>query len=207
MKFSQVAKGTFAEKRTTFRHHGEEVVTLLRPLSAGEEIAVISKARASAVKSGVLDPKPGDSIYEAHLQSETLVLACLDPDSPPVAGRTSTFDEGPAQVLEMDGDTILMLHEQHKIWQEECSPSIRVKSTKELFEIAKAVASSDDPFFYARLSPSTRWQLLVFMAALLLKSPDFKAWSSSISSEGTTSSDGSAATSRPTTTAAEGAKK
>jgi hypothetical protein len=183
VKFSQVAKGTSAEKPSKFRHGETDIEILLRPLNAGEEVEIIAKASKSAVKDGVTSPRPGDSIYDAHLMSETLALSCLDPDSPADA-RTSTFDEGPKQVLQLDNDTILLLWEQQRMWQEECSPSVQAKSTKDLFELAKEVAEGDDPFAYVRLSQRTRWQLQHFTAALLVKSPAFRELCSSISSDG-----------------------
>jgi hypothetical protein len=182
MKFSQVAKGTSAEKASKFRHGDTDVEVLLRPLNAGEEVDVIARATKSAVKDGVAAPRPGDSIYEAHMMSETLALACLDPESPPNA-RVSTFDEGAKQVLQLDNDTILLLWEQQRMWQEECSPSVQSKSTKDLFDLAKEVAEGDDPFSYVRLSQRTRWQLQHFTAALLVKSPAFRELCSSISSD------------------------
>jgi hypothetical protein len=124
--------------------------------------------------------------------SEELALACLDPDSPANA-RTPTFDLGAKDVLDLDNDTIVMLWERQKMWQEECSPSVRTKSTKDLYKLAKEVSEGDDPFPYAALSPLTRFQLQHFTACLLAASPDFKSQFSRLFG-GSSSSDSSAAT-------------
>jgi len=116
------------------------------------------------------------------MMSETIAIACLDPDSAADA-RTPTFDGGAAQVLDLDNDTILVLFEQQRLWQEECSPSVRHKSTTDLFKLAKEVAESDDPFRYVALSQRTRWELQHFTAALLHKSPVFRELFSSTSSD------------------------
>jgi hypothetical protein len=181
MKFSDVAKGTKAEKASAFSYGGKSIPVLLCPLSFEEEIGIIARAVKIAQKEGVREPRPGDPIYEAHAQAETLLLACLDPDSPEGA-RTPTFADT-KEVLQLDQDTVAILCEQQAMWQQECSPSIHEVSTKDLFKHAEEVCERGDPFAFARFSPSMRWLLQRFTAVLLCNSPGYKLWRSLISSD------------------------
>lgn len=124
--------------------------------------------------------------------ANTLAFGCMDPDSP-ASAREPLFDKGAEQVLsELDTDTIAQLFEQHQIWQEECSPTLRAKSVTELFDLAKKVAEEHDPLggSLAALSPHTRLSFMRFLAALLVSSQAFKL-SPSSDSETSTKSDGS----------------
>lgn len=187
MKFSEVFRGTRAERRIVFSFYGHETPILLRPLSALEE----SDAAAYAVKTATgkgTTAAAGDSVYDAAYAAQTLSLACLDADSP-TAARTPFFDGGPDQVLrELDADTIGALFADHQIWQERCSPALRVQTAGDLFALAKKVAEDDDPLVFARMSQRTQWSLLRFSAALLVHSQVLKSSSSSpLSESGTTS--------------------
>lgn len=170
MKFSLIAKGTKAEESATFRYYDKDVAILIRPLSQLEEIDVIAAALKTCKEKGA-EGKPGNAIYEAVRMAATLAVACLDPDSPPGA-RQSVFDLGAEQVLaELDTDTIAQLAERQDRWQEQCSPSFRHKTVKELFEMARKLGEDEhDPLAFARLSPNTQLVLARFMAALLRQS-------------------------------------
>jgi hypothetical protein len=187
MRFSTVSQGTRAERAASFKHGTTVVNVLLRPLTAAEEIEVISKATALAESKGIKNPRPDNPIYESAIWAHSLALACLDPDSPTDA-RAPTFDGGAEQALAaLDSDTLAVLYEQLRVWQEECSPSLRTVGTDALWNALKEVATSDDPFVYARLSPHMRWTLQRFTAALLLKSPGARPFSSSDSGDSSSS--------------------
>lgn len=183
MKFSEIAKGTSAERVTSFRFHGQDVKVIFRPLSALEETDAAAAGIRYAKAKGA-SPEPGP-VYDAAFMAHTLCCGCLDPDSPPDA-RLPFFDKGADQILaDLDTDTIAQLFEQQQMWQEECSPSTKAKSVAELFDLAKAVAADADPLglAYARLSPRTRWTLQRFTANLLVESHVFKPSPSSSSAE------------------------
>jgi hypothetical protein len=181
MKFSTIVKGKKAERLTTYRLFGQDVQVIVQPLSALEEIDVASTAMAFA-KSKDAEPKAGDPVYEAAFMARALILACMDPESSPAA-REPHFDGGTIeQVLSLDPDSLAMLFEQQRLWQEECSPSIRTMSPAELFAAVKRVAEDDGPLasaFYGRLSHHTRLTLLRFTGAQLLKLQELKPWCSS----------------------------
>lgn len=168
-----MARGVRAEKDTTFRFAGSDVKVLIRPLSALEEADVTADAIKFAKSKGS-EALEGRPIYEAAFAAGALAISCLDPDSPADA-RSPLFDKGATQVLsELDTDTIAQLFEQHRLWQEECSPYLKTKSAGELFDLAKRVAQENDPFSYVRMSPRTRWLLQHSTAALLVALQAFK---------------------------------
>jgi hypothetical protein len=171
VKFSQILLGTRAEKPAKVSLAGGGTAdVLLRPLDATEELAVLSSARLEAEAKGHKDPKDGDAIYDSLLAAHTLAVTALDPDSPPEA-RERFFDKGAAQVGALDPDTIAVLYEEQRVWQEECSPSIRAKSAGELVVLTKQIAAADGHGFFLRLSPLTRASWARFSARLLVDSP------------------------------------
>lgn len=170
MKFSDVAKGTRAEQASTLTVEGKETAILFRPLSALEEADVTASAIRFAKSKGG-EPKVGSDLYETGFMVHALALGVLDPDSPPGA-RAPFFDGGFEQILsKMDTDSIAQLHERHRMWQEECSPSYARVSVGRLFELSKEFGrDDDDPKVLARysaLSLTTRLTLLRFMAVQL----------------------------------------
>lgn len=180
MRFSDVAKGTLAERATKFTAYGNAVDVLLRPLSALEETDVAAAAIKYAKSKGS-EPVEGHPIYEAALMANVLAIACMDTESP-AHSRGVFFDGGADQVLrELDTDTLAELFQQQRIWQEQCSPTSNKKNVAELWEAAEKLAADDDPLVYARLSPRTRWILQRFTAALAIELRDSKVSSSSLS--------------------------
>lgn len=166
MKFSQIAKGKRAERPTKFRYGGEDVATLLVPLSAGDEMAVDEAAIKIAKVRGaeVSDASP---VYRRALMMATLHLGCVDPDSPPDA-RTPTFDVGIDQLLELDPDTLAHLYEEHQLHQELVAPNYRQATVPELVRMCKEVAASEqDPFRWFRYSRGMQSSCARFMASLL----------------------------------------
>lgn len=173
-RWSDVEKGTKAEKPTTFPYAGKDVPTVLRTLSMGEEIEVIATAVKAAEKKGVKDPKPGNAIYDAFLKAHTVLLVCMDPESPEKS-RAPFFDGGLDDVLGLGDEIVTMLFEQHEMHQQQTSPSILGTTTKDLFKLAKEVSERGDPFDYARLPLVIRWLLQRFTALLLFNSPAYKS--------------------------------
>jgi len=186
VKFSEVAKGTRAERRTTLRVRDTEVAVLLRPLSALEETEVTASAIRFAKQRGG-ETAPGASLYDTGHMVHALSLGVIDPDSPPEA-RTPFFDGGVDQILSsLDTDSIAVLYQQYRLWQEQTSPSYEAASAVRLYELSKEFGRDDDDpkvlSRYLALSLTTRLSLLRFMAVLLHKSPERSSSHSSISDD------------------------
>jgi hypothetical protein len=188
MRFSDIAKGKAKEKAAVIPgievSQGVALPTLIRPLTAMEEVDVAAAAIAFAKSKGA-PTTPDSKVYQEGEMAATIALAYLDPDSDPKA-RKPTFDLGAEQVLrDLDTDTVAMLSEQHGMWQQECSPGIKSMSPSEAFDLAKGlVKDQDDPkavATYSLLSPIMRWNFTRFMAALLASSQDSRFFSSATS--------------------------
>lgn len=199
MKFSQIAKGASAERPVKVLTKGKEIPARLRPLSAMEEADAVASAIAFSRKKNS-EPKAGQPIYESALAAATVAAATLDDDSPPEK-REPFFDGGMDSALDLDTDAIAILFEEQQAFQEETSPSFRAKSTHELFALLKEVVEKDDPFFYRRISPATRWSLQRITGALLRSARVLKLWDTSPASPDgeTTSPTGSVAGATDTT--------
>lgn len=179
MKFSQVSKGTRAEKAHEFTVREFTHKILVRALSAGEEMDVEAVAIREAKKRGA-EPVAGNSVFESARMMAVIADAILDPDSPSDK-REPYFSLGLPEIGSLDPDTIAHLHQVQQAWQEEISPSYRHKGPADLFKLVKEVADSDDPLVFARYSLKTQWSLGPFMAKLLapLLTRSFSSGSSS----------------------------
>lgn len=193
MKFSNILKGTRAEKRIPVpglqMPDGSPFVVLVRPLTGLEHEAAHASARARAIDKGVEKPELGDPIYDLALMAFILAVGCVDPDSSPEA-RTYSFASGEEILTEMHPEQIVYLHEHHDTWQHECSPSHKRISEDNLLEIVREVAADDGQLNFMRLSPSTRVSFATFTARMLLPSLEAKySLGSTSESTGQTSND------------------
>jgi len=187
MKFSEIAEGISAESPVKVLAKGKEIPARVRPLSAMEETDAVSSAIAFSRKKGA-EPKAGQPIYESALAAATVAMATLDDESPE-GKREPFFDGGMDAALELDTDALAILFEQQQAFQEEKSPSFRAMSTNDLFRLLKEVVEKDDPFFYRRISPATRWNLQRITGALLRSARVLKDWGfSPASPDGTSTS-------------------
>lgn len=141
----------------------------VRPLNPLETSTVIERARAFAVSKGVKDPKDGDELYDDAKILHTLVLACLDHDSPPDAPRP--FFEGGFDQLHgtelLLPDHIAYLYEQQQLWQDECSPRF-MRQTPGQFMAGVVAAAGGDPSFFVGARPGMRWDSMRTLAAAYL---------------------------------------
>ncbi len=187
MKFSETKKGTRAERPIDLpRGDGEAFKMLVRPLNAQEEKQVLETARALAIKQGVADPKEGDALYDFELMIQTILLGCLDPDSPADA-REQSFDLGAVQVnKELNREEIAFLYERQQLWQDECSPSISKMSADDLLLHAMKIAEAEDDLPFVQLRPNLRLILLRTLANLLLTSHEVRLQSGSPTDKTTT---------------------
>lgn len=169
MRFSNVLKGTRAERSLEipgFETDGKPFVVLARPLTGLEYESACASARVRAVEKGVENPVIGDPIYDLALMAHILAVGCVDPDSPPDA-RTPSFDSA-AQILErMNPETIVFVHQNHEVWQDECSPSVHKIEDNEMYNKVSEVAGADGRATFMRFSPSTRVTFSLSMARTL----------------------------------------
>ena len=177
MKFSEVVKGTRAEREAelpgVLTQSGKPVVFLLRPLNDEEEVAVIAKAEAYARSQGA-EPREGSPLFDRTVMVETLLLGCLDVDSP--KDSRAPFFESEKQISKaLDRDAIALLYQMHQAFQSEVSPFARHLSAEQLYAVALEVAAKDTPDPFVRLAPGTQWRSFRTLAMLLIGSPEHRS--------------------------------
>ena len=191
MRFAQIQKGTRARKTVTIEgiedEQGKPVPIDVRPLNGVEQGEVLSKARAFAVEKGVKEPKDGEPIYELGKQVHTLLLGCIDTDSPQDAPRP--FFGSAADVLELTRDVRCFLFEHQEMWEDWCAPRPSRLTDGELQKLAAEMCAADegDDLPFLRLRPVLRWTLVRTLALLHLISPPPKSAPTSISETASTS--------------------
>lgn len=171
MKFSTVVQGKRAERPYLFRYKGKDVPVVLVPLAAIEEMDAEGEAIAASKLRGE-EPKAGHPVYESARMIAILARGVMDPDSP-IDRRESTFDGGPAQIArELGAESIGSLYEQHRAWQDECSPSLRAQTPEQMLVLLDRLIEEDehDPFAFLRPSPQTRLTCTRIMARRLRSS-------------------------------------
>lgn len=133
----------------------------LRPLTSGEQTEVLARARADAVAKGVPDPKADNPIYGLCEQEHTLLLCCVDPDSPENAPRPlfASIDEirGDPQLGQ---DRIAYLFELWQRYQDECSPRYRRMALDEILATMLLLAGEEEDEarrFFESLGPALQW--------------------------------------------------
>lgn len=139
MRFSEIAKGTRAVKRVKFRlangpapsvepgqappDDPSTVEVGVRVLTGEETATVYYRAQEAARAKGV-DTWDGDrEVCRLFLYVHSLVLGCVDPDSPE-GGEPRPFFDSAEQILaspDLGTDNIAFLYEQLEAWQDECS--------------------------------------------------------------------------------------
>ena len=158
-RFSKLVKGTRARKpfALALPNAAEDVSIALVSLSGADEVEVFAQARAFAKSKGIDDPKQGDPIYERAIWASTLLLACIDPESPE-SSPVPFFDSVEEILGGLDRDRIALLFEAQQAWQDETSPRPGSMSAVEFvdmtFACARAEEGADLPF--ERLRPVTR---------------------------------------------------
>lgn len=197
--FGQIAKGTRARKTIQLgmgrarlnaatgeweTDEGGVIATLdIRPINPIEHTTIIEKARAFAISKGVADPKDNDELYDDAKVLYTLVIACLDKDSPEEAPRP--FFEGGFEQLH--GTEILLpdhigyLYEQQQLWQDECSPRFTNQTPGQFMAAVVQSAGGNQSFFFGA-RPGMRWDFTRTLAAAYLNLMTLKSPSTSGSS-------------------------
>lgn len=189
--WSQLRKGTRARRRVQLpigtgplrlekqgeeirvQASGEDVVQIdLRPLTSGEQRDILVRARADAKAGGVDDPRPGIPLYDLAEMEHTLLLCCVDPDSPEEAPRPlfSSIEEIRTDTL-LGSDRVLYLYELFLLWQDQCSPQRRNLSLEETLAAMALIGGKEEEEarrFFESLGPGLRW---IFMRSLALLQP------------------------------------
>lgn len=141
----------------------------IRPLNNIEVTNVTQLARDFAISKGIVDPKDGDELYDDAKVLHTLVVACLDKDSPEKEPRPffeGGFDElHTTEVLLPDHVGYLFEHQQ--LWQDECSPRF-VRQTPGQFMASVVAAAGGNPSFFVGARPGMRWDSMRTLAAAYL---------------------------------------
>jgi hypothetical protein len=180
--FAQIAKGRLARKTVelplagshadsvTGEWRGESAKVDLRVLTGVEQLTVLEKARAAAKARGVDDPIDGDPIYDLALVVETLLLACIDIDSPDDAPRPyfSSADEILRSPM-LTRDHLAFLYESQLAWQDECSPRLFTMQPEEVRHSLERLARADMSEvqrFLLRMRPGMLASFLHFTAVL-----------------------------------------
>jgi hypothetical protein len=202
--FGQIAKGTRARPKPrgiVFRarinpatgewesDEGGTITALdVRPINPIEHTTIVEKARAFAISKGVEAPKDGDELYEDAKILHTLVIACIDKDSPEKDPRP--FFEGGFDQLHgtelLLPDHIGYLYEQQQLWQDQCSPRF-THQTPGQFMAAVVKAAGGDQSFFVGARPGMRWDFTRTLAAAWLNLTTLKSRTSSDSSPSTPS--------------------
>lgn len=191
--FGQIAQGTRARKPIKLgfgrarissetgewlTDEGGTVTTLdVRPLNPIEYTEVVQRARDFAISKGIPDPHDGEEIYDDAKILHTLVLACIDNESPAIAPRPF-FDGGFDQLHGTElllPDHIAYLYEQQQQWQDECSPRFMKQTPGEFITAVMKTADGDSSFFVGARR-GMQWHFTHTLAAayrnlLMLRSP------------------------------------
>lgn len=202
--FGQLAKGKRARKTIKFGFGGARIdpgtgewdagdggtVTTLdvRPINPIDHTLIVERARAFAISKGVVDPKDGDELYENARILHTLVIACVDKDSPEDAPRPF-FEGGFEQLHESElllPDHLGYLYEQQQLWQDTCSPRFTNQTPGQFMAGVMKAAGGDESFFVGA-RPGMRWDFTRTLAAAYLNLTTQKSPTSSDSSTSSTS--------------------
>jgi hypothetical protein len=129
-------------------------------LDGHQEAAALAGARAFAKGKGVDAPKEGEPEYELGLMVHTLLLACLDHESPP--GAPAPFFASADQILQhLDRERISYLYTLQQVWQDELSPARKSLDEGEVLGFVLRAADAEDPLrFFEELQPAMLARLL-----------------------------------------------
>lgn len=157
MKFSQIAKGTFARRAIPLQLGDQAVQVDVRPLLFEERGEIARFAREYATSKGVADPNDNDEAYVIGKQAYQAFLGCVDHDSDEKDPKPF-FDGGIDDVLKgqpMVSDHIAYLCEQIDLWEDECTPRALKMSNEEFIARTVRIAGGDMTAFLS-LRPGTQ---------------------------------------------------
>ena len=132
-----------------------QVVVDLVVLSAEEESRALADAVKFAKGLGIEDPKPDTPLYDLGLMIHTILIGCVDHDSPMDA--PAPFFKSAEQVRQgLDRERIAYLYTLQQVWQEDVSPTRKRFDDNRLLELVIDAADEEDPLrFFEKLPPAT----------------------------------------------------
>lgn len=146
----------------------EDLVVDLVVLSAEEEAKALGEAIRFAKKNGDDDPKPNTPLYDLGLMIATLLVSCLDSESPEEK-PVPFFANSDEIMANLDRERIAYLYALQQVWQDELSPARKRMSEDEMLTFVLEAAGTEDPLsFFEKLPPGTLARCLVFSGRLLL---------------------------------------
>lgn len=155
-------------------------------LTGAEEAKALELSRARAVTSGIASPGPNEPLYDLAHMVHTLLLGCVDHDSPSTA-PVPFFDSAEQILQNLNRDQIAYLFAQYEHWQDECSPQAKDMTEEGFYSWLVGVAESESPSdFFEKLRPSILWSYSRTSARLLLISRPGKSALGSMSATDTT---------------------
>jgi hypothetical protein len=140
----------------------------VRALRSDEYDDVVSKATAFARAKGVEAPADGDELYERGRMLHTLIVSCIDKDSPleaPIAYFESVDELQTSDLLLPE--TIAYLFQQQRMWQDEISPLRMNLSEEEYLDGISRTVQGDTDFFVS-MRPGLQWSSFASMASQLV---------------------------------------
>ena len=174
MRYSRWKEGTRAVKDVPLpinRAPGDERESPkigLKPFTGDTQLRVLQEAREMAIAKGVADPKPGDPIYNFAQAVFTVLHGTVDPED-----HETEFFADVGELLgasDVGPDSILMLADDHSVWQEEVSPQIGKLDEDDFARYMLQIAGPEGERFFHSLRPGVQWILVRTMVAQLLNS-------------------------------------
>lgn len=208
VSYIDVAKGVQARKVVDLRTIGmastaESIKVALVPLLFDTDAEALEMAREYAKRHKVEDPKPGDPLYERGLMLYTVLLACVDVDSP--LDKPEPFFADEKEITKyLDPDRVSVLFHQQRAWQSLISPLPKTMDPGTYIAILasqmRAPEVADIPF--DALPLAMRRSFMQQSALLLSELPQLKLLLGSFSlDEGKTSTSSASSGSSPSATA------
>jgi hypothetical protein len=178
MKFSDIVRGTRQDEELELPRiigQAEDAPApkcRVRALNGVEEELALAAAAKRAKAQGA-DAKVGDPIYDLALMYETIVLACVDPDSPSHA-RTPVFDGGADQARELYGrDAVTLVYSQQQFYQDRVAPQLGRLTPIDYTAGALVLGGEDENAalrFFLRCRPGLQWSFVRTLAVLQVNS-------------------------------------
>lgn len=203
-KFSSIIQGPRVRKtvelplpgatvdRDTGAWVGPTIKLDVRALRGDEHDTVLAESRKYAVSKGLTDPKEGDDLFERGRIIHTLLLACVDVDSP--INEPAPFFASANEILSSEvltPEVLAYLYEHQQLWQDEVNPLLKSLSPVEFANAVLSTAEGEngDMSFFVSSRPGMQWSFMLSMAKLL-------AGSMTLASRSFNTSEPSAATKR-----------
>lgn len=178
-KFSSIVAGPKRRRTITLPFVGAEYDSIknewggpldtldIRCLLPHEYNLVVEQARAFAKSPHAMELRDDDELYERGRMLYTLLITCVDKDSP-LDAPTSYFET----VEQMQESHILLdstlhyLYQHQRMWQEECSP-IRANLSEEEYLAGIITSAKGQTDFFVSMRPGTQWSCFARMASQL----------------------------------------